>query len=351
VIIFPQFPNFLTVSKINSSIPAFPFLIMFTFQWPWLITLLPLPLLVWRFWSIKQHSTNKFPQLRLPTTVRVQQAFTQLDLSPNPRHRRWRWFFLAICWMGLVGALMYPQWLDKHIEVSQTGYDLMLAVDLSGSMKTADFVYRRQRITRLDAVKLVLGPFIERRVGDRIGLILFADHAHLQAPLTLDNLAVQSLLQKAVIGMAGRDTAIGDAIGLGVKKLRERPEGSRVLILLTDGENTAGSLKPVQAAEIAKQYDILIYTIGVGGQGGMLSRGVNEKELKKIAKLTEGVYFSAANLKALNNVYEHIDKTLKRTEADTRVYIQRTPLYQWPLGIAMVALFALQLFRIYGREA
>jgi len=324
---------------------------MFTFQWPFFLLLLPLPLLVWRFWPIKQHPAEKLPQLRLPTTVRVQQAFTQLDFSQNHRRQWWRSILLVLCWIGLVGALMYPQWLDKHIEVSQTGYDLMLAVDLSGSMEAEDFVYRRQRITRLDAVKFVLGPFIERRVGDRIGLILFADHAYLQAPLTLDNLAVQSLLQKAVIGMAGRETAIGDAIGLSVKKLRERPEGSRILILLTDGENNAGALKPLQAAELAKQYDIRIYTIGVGGKGGMFSRGLNETELKKIAQLTNGAYFPATNLGALNNVYEHIDKTLQKTEADTRIYVQRTPLYQWPLGIAMVALLILQLLRIYVKES
>jgi Ca-activated chloride channel homolog len=323
--------------------------IMFTFQWPLFLLLLPLPLFVWRFWSVKQ--PEKLPQLRLPTTVRVQQAFTQLDLSQSHRRQWWRWILLILCWIGLVGALMYPQWLDKHIEVSQTGYDLMLAVDLSGSMEAADFVYRRQQITRLDAVKFVLGPFIERRVGDRIGLILFADQAHLQAPLTLDNLAVQSLLQKAIIGMAGRDTAIGDAIGLAVKKLRQRPEGSRILILLTDGENNAGTLKPLQAAELAKQYDIRIYTIGVGGKGGLFSRGLNEKELKKIAKLTEGAYFPATDLRALNNVYDHIDNTLQKTEADTRVYVQRTPLYQWPLGVAMVALLILQLLRIYVKES
>jgi Ca-activated chloride channel homolog len=323
---------------------------MFTFQWPWLALLLPLPLLVWRFWSTESHRAELLPQLRLPSIGRIEQAFAQLDFSKTRRRLQWRGFLLSLSWIGLVIALMYPQWLDKHIEVTQTGYDLMLAVDLSGSMETPDFWnQRRQQITRLDAVKLVLGPFIERRIGDRIGLILFADQAYLQAPLTLDNLAVQSLLEKAVIGMAGRETAIGDAIGLAVKKLRERPEGSRVLILLTDGDSNAGNLDPLRAAQLAKQYDIRIYSIGVGGQGNMFRRGLNEKPLKQMAQLTQGAYFPASNLNALANVYKHIDTRLQKTEAESRVYVQRTPLYQWPLGIAMLALLVLQLLQIYIR--
>ncbi|MDM8565743.1 VWA domain-containing protein [Candidatus Halobeggiatoa sp. HSG11] len=321
---------------------------MFTFQWPWLAVLLPLPLLVWRFWPHKKLQSNDLPQLRLPTTKYVQQAFSQLD---TPKlSQRWRWRFLALCWLGLIIALMYPQWLDKHIEISQTGYDLMLAVDLSGSMKAADFfTSNRQQIQRIDAVKLVLEPFIESRFGDRIGLILFADQAYLQAPLTLDNAAVNSLLQKSILGMAGRETAIGDAIGLAVKKLRQRPEGSRILILLTDGDNNAGTLDPLKAAQLAKQYDIRIYTIGVGSRGGgMFGRRLNEKPLKQIAKITDGSYFPATDLYALANVYGHIDKTLTKTEAESRTYIQRTPLYQWPLGIAMIALLMLQILRIVG---
>ncbi|HEC84116.1 MAG TPA: VWA domain-containing protein [Thioploca sp.] len=324
---------------------------MFTFQWPLLALLLPLPLLVWRFWPAQQRPADNLPQLRLPATVRVQQAFVQLDFSKNTRRLRWRWFLLALCWVSLVVALMYPQWLDKHIEVTQTGYDLMLAVDLSGSMEAADFFTpRKQQITRLNAVKLVLGPFIERRVGDRIGLILFADHAYLQAPLTLDNMAVHTLLQKAVIGMAGRDTAIGDAIGLAVKKLRERPEGSRVLILLTDGDNNAGALEPLQAAQLAQQSDLRTYPLGVGRRGTMFRRGLNARPLKEIAKLDRGAYFPASDLRALTNVYDHIDKTLPKTEAESRVYVQRTPLYQWPLGVAMLTLLILQLLRIYVRD-
>ncbi len=149
--------------------------------------------------------------------------------------------------------------------------------------------------------------------------------------------------------MAGKRTAIGDAIGLAVKKLRDRPESSRVLILLTDGENTAGKLEPLKAAELAQQYHIQIYTIGIGSVDEV-GRGFDEKTLKQIANLTNGQYFPATSLDALAQVYQHIDTTLKKTEAESRTYLQRTPLYHYPLVVAMVALFLLQLVQLYGRE-
>jgi len=323
---------------------------MFTFQWPWLIVLLPLPLFIGWLWSVKQSVVvEPLPQIRFPALSRLQTAFVQINLSQSPRW--WYWLWLWLGWTGLVGALMYPQWLDKHVEIVESGYDIMLAVDLSGSMEQADFYTRQnQRLTRLNAVKLVLGPFIQRRLGDRLGLILFADHAYLQAPLTLDNTAINDFLQRAVIGLAGRETAIGDAIGLAVKKLRERPVGSRVLILLTDGENTAGTLDPLKATQLAKQYDIRIYTIGVGSKGDLFQRGVNEKMLTAIAQQTDGAYFNATDLQALARVYRDIDKRLEKTDAESRIYLQRIPLYHWPLGFALLALLILQVLRLYLRD-
>lgn len=315
---------------------------MFTFQWPWLALLLPLPLLVWKFWH-RHQTVQDMPQLRLPAVARLRIAFTQTQYGQKKAVIPTELLLLSLLWAALVGTIMYPQLLNKQVEVISSGYDLMLAVDLSGSMETPDFFTPQdERINRLSAVKSVLPPFIERRIGDRIGLILFADHAYLQAPLTLDNEAVIHLLNNAVIGMAGKETAIGDAIGLAVKKLRERPEESRVLILLTDGENNAGTLHPLKAAELAKEYHIRIYTIGVGS----LYQGLNEKELTQIATTTGGNYFPATDLTALTQVYAHIDDTLQKTKAESRTYLQRTPLYQYPLGVAMIILIALYFLQL-----
>lgn len=322
---------------------------MFTFQWFWCILLLPVPLFVHYILPAAAPSQPP-PQLRFAAWNRVQQA---IQAAHSQRVIVGSWLkhsLLWLCWTALVFTLMYPQLLDKHVEVKQTGYDLMLAIDLSESMNTEDFyTSQNQAINRFDAVKQVITPFVEKRSGDRLGLILFADQAYLQAPLTLDNQAINILINKALLGMAGRKTAIGDAIGLAVKKLRERPESSRVLILLTDGENTAGKLEPLKAAELAQQYHIQIYTIGIGSVDEV-GRGFDEKTLKQIANLTNGQYFPATSLDALAQVYQHIDTTLKKTEAESRTYLQRTPLYHYPLVVAMVALFLLQLVQLYGRE-
>jgi len=321
---------------------------MFTFQWFWCILLLPIPLLMRKILPAALPA-NQPPQLRFAALARAQQAFVAHNSQKTPTHRL-KSLLLWSSWIALVITLMYPQLLDKHVEVKQTGYDLMLAIDLSESMNTPDFyTAQNQAINRFEAVKYVITPFVEKRAGDRLGLILFADHAYLQAPLTLDNQAVNILIKKAMLGMAGQKTAIGDAIGLAVKKLRDRPENSRVLILLTDGENTAGKLEPLKAAELAKQYQIQIYTIGIGS-ADELGRGFDERILKQIANLTNGRYYPATSLDALAQVYQHIDTTLKKTEAESRVYVQRTPLYHYPLLVAMVALLLLQILQIYVRD-
>lgn len=305
------------------------------------------PLLIYWLLPPKRDTRSRLPEIHMPMLNHLIHAFP--THAPTTTPRRWQMLWLNLAWLSLVLALMYPNWLDKHTDVVQSGYDLMLAVDLSGSMEEADFrTPSGQAISRLAAVKSVLTPFIENRSGDRIGLILFADFAHLQAPLTLDNVAVNELLERARLGMAGEKTAIGDAIGLAVKKLRDRPAESRVLILLTDGDNTAGSLQPLQAAELAKDYDIRIYTIGVGGRGDFFRRGVDERTLRQIAELTGGQYYAASNLSALANVYNDIDQTLEKTEAESRVYLQRTPLYHYPLVVALLVLLLWQWQR--GRE-
>jgi Ca-activated chloride channel family protein len=245
---------------------------------------------------------------------------------------------------------MGPQWLERYTEVVSYGHDLMLAVDISRSMEALDFRLNDRPVNRLAVVKGVVGQFIEQRRQDRIGLILFGDAAYLQAPLTLDGAAVRAMLNGVVPRMAGDATAIGDALGLAVKKLRERPAGSRVVILLTDGENTAGGLPPLDAARLAAHYGIRIYTIGVGSYGKvpvpegdeltMMTMPLDETLLKRMAHMTGGVYFRATDTRALQAVYQHIDGLEKTTAVTHSTFVPR-PLFRWPLGLAGLLLLGL----------
>ncbi|MCG8325261.1 MAG: VWA domain-containing protein, partial [Thiotrichales bacterium] len=237
--------------------------------------------------------------------------------------------------------------------------DLMLAVDLSESMQQDDFIIRGQRVDRLTATKWVAGDFIERRVGDRIGLILFGERAYLQAPLTFDRETVRTLLYESAIGLAGGKTAIGDGIGLAVKRLREQTDTDRVLVLLTDGANTAGNVFPKEAAERAAGEGLKIYTIGIGADESLVqslfgtrrynpSRDLDEATLKAIAEVTGGHYFRARDTAELEQIYSILDQ-LEPVEQDVQRFRPRTSLYYWPLaGAAMIALL-LFLLRYRGR--
>jgi len=249
------------------------------------------------------------------------------------------WFFLVI------GAAR-PVWLGEPVEQAVSGRDLMLAVDLSGSMEMEDFVVADQVVNRLVATQQVAGQFIERRTGDRVGLILFGEKAYLQAPLTFDRTTVRTLLDEAAIGLAGDKTAIGDAIGLAIKRLRNNPVHQRVLILLTDGANTAGEIPPLQAAELAAQEGLRIHTIGVGADEWIVrnlwgrqkikpSRDLDETTMQGIAARTGGHYFRARDTAELENIYALLDE-LEPVERDTQVYRPRAELFIWPCGGALL---------------
>ncbi|MEJ1421851.1 MAG: VWA domain-containing protein, partial [Candidatus Sedimenticola sp. (ex Thyasira tokunagai)] len=263
---------------------------------------------------------------------------------------------LTLLWCTLTLALMRPQWLQPHSEMRSEGYDLMLAVDSSRSMTALDFSRKDQPVSRMAVVKGVMTQFIQNRGGDRVGLIIFGNQAFVQSPLTFDLNAVAGILDTVSPGMAGDATAMGDAIGLSVKKLRERPEGSRVLLLVTDGENTAGLIPPLEAAQLAAREGVRIYTIGVGSnKSSVMIRGtdgryreeaeigMDEKTLKKIAEQTGGAYFRATTTDALEKIYHH-SYPLEKSEAETRTILIPTPLYRWPLAGALLTLLLLGLF-------
>src|SRR6056297_1973360 len=243
---------------------------MLDFSWPWFALLLPLPWLLRRLWPARGGAAGAqampTPRLLNPGVAHLRQAFAvrrvgRFDLSLLER------LLAALLWAALVAALMGPQWLTRHEEVVSPGYDLMLAVDASRSMEALDFSVDGRPVNRMAVVKGVVGRFVTQRAGDRIGLVVFGDSAHLLTPLTPDGGAVGRMLDNVQPRMVGDGTAIGDAVGLAVKKLRQRPPGSRVIILLTDGENTAGSLSPVDATRVAAHYGIRIYAVGVGSRG------------------------------------------------------------------------------------
>jgi len=248
--------------------------------------------------------------------------------------------------------------LGEPIALPIEGRDLMLAIDISGSMEQKDMQINGQAVDRLTAVKKVAGEFIERRNGDRIGLILFGENAYLQAPLTFDRKTVKTLLYEAAIGLAGKSTAIGDSIGLAVKKARETEDSNRILIVLTDGQNTAGAIEPLKAAELARAEDLKIYTIGVGADemvvnsffGGQRrinpSSDLDEASLRRIAAITEGQYFRARDTQELEQIYDILDE-LEPLAEEEQFYRPTDEHYFWPLLGALAALF----FTLWLRRA
>ncbi|MGA8164300.1 MAG: VWA domain-containing protein [Waddliaceae bacterium] len=332
---------------------------MFRFYWPWFVLLLPLPYLVAKlFPSAKTGGKPSAPKMRFPAVERLKRAFPYFRLAANQVNRGF-YFLLSLVWALLVVALMQPERVNHFTQVNNKGYDLMLAVDISASMQALDFSTPLKTISRLDMTKEVVGSFVLGRRGDRVGLIVFGESAYLHVPLTLDTLSVSHLLNEVASGMAGKATAIGDAIGLSVRTLRERPEGSRVLILLTDGEDNASSIPPMEAAKLAKQYGIRVYTIGVGKNGPvpfptnfggyqMVQVSLDEDLLRQIASMTDGRYYRATDGKALQAVYDKID-LLEKTEANQKELLIRDPLYPYPLGLALVFLLLLTFIQGYRK--
>jgi Ca-activated chloride channel family protein len=316
------------------------------FAWPWLFALLPLPLLAL---LLPRAQVSRPAALRFP-------FFEALEASTTARERRskvWRLSFALLAWLLLVVAAARPQLIGETVYLPVAGRSLMLAVDISGSMQTDDMRIGGQRMTRLTAVKEVAGEFIEQREGDRVGLILFGDQAYLQAPLTFDRRTVNTLLDEAAIGLAGRSTAIGDAIGLAVKRLQDQPEENRILILMTDGANTAGAVSPLKAADLAATANVRIYTIGIGaserivrglfGNRRLANRELDEKTLRAIADKTGGRYFRARDAGSLADIYALLDE-IEPVSEDTQSYRPVDELYAWPLAGSLLLTLLMVLF-------
>jgi len=324
---------------------------MIHFEWPQLLLLLPLPLLY--RWLLPAQSTDVQAALKVPFI----EDFGQAKAMGGSQRQPWLLWLAAVAWVLLIIASTRPQWLGEPIEKMVSGRDLMLAVDVSGSMAEKDFKLSGNWADRLTATKHVASAFMDRRVGDRVGLILFGTTAYLQTPLTFDRKTVVTLLNEAFIGITDNEpaTSIGDAIGLAVKHLKNEQDNSRVLILLTDGANTAGEITPLQAAQLAADNGLKIYTIGIGADEMIVrsffgnrkvnpSRDLDEETLRAIADKTQGRYFRARNKEELEAIYQLLDQ-LEPVEKDKQFYRPMSELYPWPLAIALLLSALIAVFK------
>ena len=336
---------------------------MMSLHWPLVFCLLPLPWFVWRLIPAQanQDAGLFFPALTV--LQQAEQATVGAVHTANARHH-WRWWWLWAIWLLLLLAAARPQWEGEPTGIPSSGRDLLLTVDISGSMEMQDMQLEGKPVQRIDVIKKVVGDFVQKRLGDRVGLVLFGTRAYLQTPLTFDRQTLVQQLQEAQLGFAGEKTSIGDALALSVKRLQDRQQQSRVIILLTDGANTAGDISPLQGAALAANLGIRIYTIGMGAEAmevrGFLMRQIinpsqdlDEDTLRAIADNTGGKYFRARNTEELQGIYAELDK-LEPSLGEQEVVRPIHEWFYWPLSAALVltALLALQgLWQQWPRRA
>lgn len=314
---------------------------MFKFEWLYLLFLLPLPAL---FYGFSNPQTPIKQGVRLPMFARLNRLsdFSQSNYQFNPKQ-----ILLWAAWVFLLLALAKPIWVDEWVELPIKGRDIILSIDLSGSMKKQDFVVGNRRVDRLTGVKATALEFVERRKNDRIGLVVFGSKAFLYAPLTFDKHIIQDYLKQAQINMAGEKTAIGDSIIVAIEHFQDNKQQGkpRALILLTDGENTAGNISVEKATQIAKEQTVKIYTIGLDSGQSIFSSGIDEAVLGNIAEQTGGLYFRAQNTQALAQIYHQIDE-LEKNAAEELSYQVHKDLFFYPLSVFLLLLLAFILRRV-----
>ncbi|CAG4903290.1 vWA domain-containing protein [Paraburkholderia saeva] len=310
---------------------------MWKFDFPWAFLLLPVPLLVW--WLVPAWRTTA-SAVRMPFFHEMAEAAGETPAPGGVRLRR-NWLqrlMMPLLWVLLVTAAAKPVYVEAPVTHEEPARDLMLGIDLSGSMSTRDFVNTAtgERMDRLTAVKRVVADFVAKRKGDRIGLVVFGQAAYPQAPLTLDHDSVLILLNQMQIGMAGQRTAIGDAIGLTVKLMDKSAAQEKVLILLTDGNDTSSAIPPERAAEIAKDHKLVVHTIGIGDPNATGEDKVDLDALQKIADVTGGRAFRAlGNQQELADVYTTLDR-ITPEKVKREIYRPQRDYYWIPLALALL---------------
>ena len=326
---------------------------MLSLIWPWVLCLFPIPI---AYRLLRHPKQTTMLALRAPALAAIVE--TRNIERHSSRKKLMLLALLYTCWISTLLALARPVWVGEPVSLPTSGRDILLAVDISGSMEREDMQLGGKLVNRLVAVKGVVGDFVLERDGDRLGLILFGEKAYLQTPLTFDRRTMQSLLYEAEIGFAGQGTAIGDAIGIGIKRLQDRPDNHRVMILLTDGANNSGELDPLKAADLAARSNVKIYTIGIGGERleewGFFgqtttnpSADLDESTLTDIARKTGGQYFRARDPIELSTIYERLNE-LEPIDQSAETIRPIASLFHWPLGLSFLS--ALILFVSNGKK-
>lgn len=320
---------------------------MFEFTYLWIFLLLPLPLLARYFLKTQKRS---YTEVWIPLAQGINKQQTHIQSSHLSTIIPW------LAWLLLLCAVAKPIWFAEPIRLQQESRDMIISLDLSGSMQEIDMPLNGKKVDRLTLVKNLLNEFIEQRHGDRLGLILFADHAYLQTPLTFDLNTIKQMVSETEIGLVGKYTAIGESIALAIKRFVENKNEQRVLILISDGANTADTLDPIKAAKQAAKNNITIYTIGIGADE-MIRKGfwgnqrinpsadLDEKTLTEIATLTGGQYFRARDQQELQKIYQKLNQ-LELINSDFLEFRPEKNLFFWPLSIAILLLF---LFALYAK--
>lgn len=318
---------------------------MWRLDYPWLLALLPLAGLAYRYLPAYREARSA---VRVPFFIAISRAVGARPAGSGSRHNRWQLLLNGGFWALVLLAVARPVLVEKPIEQQQPVRDLMLAIDLSQSMQTEDFSNAAgQKINRLEAVKQVVHGFIEQRKDDRLGLVVFGSGAYPQAPLTLDHRSLALLLDDTGIGMAGPNTAIGDAVGVSLKMLDQAHEQEKVVILLTDGNDTSSAITPDHAARMAAERGVTIHTIGIGDPAAAGEAKVNLASLEQIAQITGGRFFRAEDRTALSEVYATLDR-LTPHQVKTLSHQPQRELFYWPLSLALALLLGYHLLAMLG---
>ncbi len=326
---------------------------MLTLANPWWLLTLSLPIIVlfWRQWRdpvTENMALNKAHTLAISHPQA--ELLSQLE-SDNHQHgvKKMPWLWLIGC-AALALALARPQWLNSNQLTSQDSRDIMLAIDISASMRAEDFVLQGQTVSRLTAVQHVINQFIEKRQGDRLGIIIFADDAYTLAPLTQDLTLISDFLRDLRLGLAGEKTALGNAIALATKRLNDHSKENRVMVLFSDGANTTGAITPSMAIQIAQEEGIRIYTVGIGSHRrvafpnniidpiNLTEMPLDEALLQRIAEQTGGQYFVGENTQTLQKITATIDQ-IETVEQDKSIKPKGADWYWLPLLFGLGLLF------------